>query len=60
MMPELGRSLVHAEGLALIRAWIAEMPGQCDEAQQTVAHSEGNNSSLLDENLAFTLAGDLD
>ncbi len=25
MMPELGRSLVHAEGLALVRQWIAEM-----------------------------------
>lgn len=25
MMPELGRSLAHAEGLALIRQWIAEM-----------------------------------
>ena len=60
MMPELGRSLVHAEGLALIRAWIAEMPGQCDEAQQTVVQSEGNNSLLLDENPAFTLAAGLD
>lgn len=27
MMPELGRSLVHEEGLALVRAWIAAMPG---------------------------------
>lgn len=26
MMPELGRSLVHEEGLALVRAWIAAMP----------------------------------
>lgn len=26
MMPELGRSLTHEEGLALIRAWIAGMP----------------------------------
>lgn len=25
-MPELGRSLVHREGLALVRAWIAAMP----------------------------------
>ena len=30
MMPELGRSLVHEEGLALVRAWIAAMPGHCD------------------------------
>ena len=26
MMPELGRSLAHEEGLALVRAWIAAMP----------------------------------
>jgi len=29
MMPELGRGLAHAEGVALIRAWIAEMDGDC-------------------------------
>lgn len=29
MMPELGRSTVHREGLALIRAWIAAQPGSC-------------------------------
>lgn len=29
MMPELGRSTVHREGLALIRAWIAAQPGGC-------------------------------
>jgi uncharacterized repeat protein (TIGR03806 family) len=29
-MPELGRSLVYAEGVALIREWIAAMPGSCD------------------------------
>jgi len=29
-MPELGRNLVDAEGVALIRAWISEMPGSCD------------------------------
>ena len=29
MMPELGRSLVHEEGLKLIRDWISSMPGQC-------------------------------
>jgi uncharacterized repeat protein (TIGR03806 family) len=28
-MPELGRSLVHAEGVALIRDWIASLPGGC-------------------------------
>lgn len=29
MMPELGRSLVHDEGLALLRRWIAAMPPGC-------------------------------
>jgi uncharacterized repeat protein (TIGR03806 family) len=29
MMPEIGRGLAHAEGIALIRAWIASLPGQC-------------------------------
>ena len=29
MMPELGRSLVHEEGAALIRQWIDEMEGGC-------------------------------
>ena len=28
-MPELGRSTVHAEGIALMRAWVAAMPGEC-------------------------------
>ena len=31
MMPELGRSLIHAEGVALIRDWIAGIEGDCDE-----------------------------
>ncbi|WP_346838921.1 SO2930 family diheme c-type cytochrome [Microbulbifer sp. SAOS-129_SWC] len=29
MMPELGRTLVHEKGLALLRDWIASMPGSC-------------------------------
>jgi uncharacterized repeat protein (TIGR03806 family) len=29
MMPELGRGIAHAEGVALIRQWISEMPGAC-------------------------------
>jgi len=29
MMPEQGRDIVHREGVALIRAWIAAMPGSC-------------------------------
>ncbi|MDD9895585.1 MAG: hypothetical protein OXU66_12380 [Gammaproteobacteria bacterium] len=31
MMPELGRSLIHQEGIDLIQQWIAEMPGSCPE-----------------------------
>ena len=30
LMPELGRSAVHREGLALIREWITAMKGNCD------------------------------
>jgi uncharacterized repeat protein (TIGR03806 family) len=29
MMPEQGRGTVHREGVALIRAWIASLPGAC-------------------------------
>jgi hypothetical protein len=29
MMPELGRSTVHREGVALIKAWIAAQSGDC-------------------------------
>lgn len=28
-MPELGRNLVDAEGVAIVRAWIASLPGSC-------------------------------
>jgi uncharacterized repeat protein (TIGR03806 family) len=34
-MPELGRSTQHAEGLALIDAWIAAMPGDCATSTAT-------------------------
>lgn len=30
MMPEVGRSTIHTEGVALIRAWIESLPGDCD------------------------------
>ena len=30
MMPEIGRKLVHQEGVALISQWISEMDGGCD------------------------------
>lgn len=29
MMPELGRSVVHVESIALMRQWIGAMPGKC-------------------------------
>jgi uncharacterized repeat protein (TIGR03806 family) len=29
MMPELGRAMAHDEGVALIRAWISSLPGDC-------------------------------
>jgi hypothetical protein len=29
MMPELGRSLIHSEGVDLISRWIEEMSGTC-------------------------------
>ena len=29
MMPELGRSLIHKEGVELVSAWIAELEGEC-------------------------------
>ena len=28
-MPQIGRSLVHAEGVALVAEWIAQLPGSC-------------------------------
>ena len=30
MMPEQGRGTVHREGVALIRAWIESLPGECE------------------------------
>ena len=33
MMPELGRSLVHEEGVELIAEWIAGMEGKCNEPE---------------------------
>ena len=29
MMPELGRSLIHSEGINLISRWIGQLPGSC-------------------------------
>ena len=38
MMPELGRSLPHEEGIALIREWIAAMPGDCPEPARALGN----------------------
>ena len=32
LMPELGRSLVHADGVRRVRDWIEAMEGSCDDA----------------------------
>ena len=32
MMPELGRTMVHTEGVELIREWIASLEGSCPES----------------------------
>lgn len=32
MMPELGRTMVHEEGVELIREWISSMEGECPDA----------------------------
>ena len=37
MMPQIGRSVVHAEGLALLREWIAALPVQACSAADAVA-----------------------
>jgi uncharacterized repeat protein (TIGR03806 family) len=33
-MPELGRSLIHREGVALIREWIESLAGECSAGRQ--------------------------
>jgi hypothetical protein len=35
MMPELGRSLIHREGVALIREWVQQLQGACDAEGRT-------------------------
>jgi uncharacterized repeat protein (TIGR03806 family) len=41
MMPQFGRSLIHAEGVALIRTWIAAMPGPTAAAPAAAATPSG-------------------
>ena len=36
MMPEIGRTLVHREGLELIREWLASLDGDCAAPRPTV------------------------
>ena len=38
MMPELGRSVVHREGVELIRQWIDAQQGRCDALLQVSGH----------------------
>jgi hypothetical protein len=47
MMPELGRSLVHEEGVALIREWIGTLTGSCDEQSDSrIAGESGFEPSV--------------
>jgi uncharacterized repeat protein (TIGR03806 family) len=39
-MPTVGRNLVHTEGVALLRDWIASIPGSCGNPPQTDAGVE--------------------
>lgn len=39
MMPELGRSLVHEEGVELVRQWVASLAGECGEPESIGALS---------------------
>ncbi len=36
-MPELGRTLVHQQGLAVVSDWIASLPGECNASGRGVA-----------------------
>lgn len=48
MMPELGRTLAHEEGVALISRWIAEWPGSrgCDQETSNSARHSASASRL--------------
>jgi hypothetical protein len=37
MMPQIGRAVVHAEGLALLRAWVAALPAQACSASHAAS-----------------------
>jgi uncharacterized repeat protein (TIGR03806 family) len=36
MMPEIGRTMVHREGVDLIREWLASLNGSCDSPRRTI------------------------
>ena len=36
MMPEIGRTIVHQEGVALIRSWLASLEGDCNLPRPTI------------------------
>jgi uncharacterized repeat protein (TIGR03806 family) len=36
MMPEIGRTLVHKEGVELIRQWLSSLSGTCDATRPTI------------------------
>ncbi|MGA3205304.1 MAG: hypothetical protein ABSF12_22640, partial [Bryobacteraceae bacterium] len=36
MMPEIGRTIVHHEGVELIRSWLASLEGNCDLPRPTI------------------------
>jgi hypothetical protein len=36
MMPEIGRTVIHREGVALIREWLASLEGGCQPQRPTI------------------------
>jgi uncharacterized repeat protein (TIGR03806 family) len=59
MMPLIGRSLVHTEGLSLVRAWIAGLAGSCD-SEATVDGGGTADGAAASPDAAPTDAGPLD
>ena len=47
MMPELGRSVVHDEGVQLIRDWIASMQGTCGLDPKAVADAPSPTAATM-------------
>jgi hypothetical protein len=36
MMPEIGRTVVHREGVELIREWLTSLEGGCEQPRPTI------------------------